>query len=61
MKILIVEDALLMAKGAQMILKAHHHDPEIAFTPSEALKAVESNPYDTIFMNLACRRWRGYS
>ena len=38
-------------KGGADDIKSYHHDPEIAFTPSEALKAVESNPYDAIFMD----------
>lgn len=51
MKILIVEDGLPMAMGAQMILKANGHDADVAMTPTEAKQAVAKTDYEAIFMD----------
>lgn len=59
MKILIVEDGIEMANGAQMVLKFHGYDADIALLPSEAKAAMKNCNYDAIFMDFGLPEMNG--
>ena len=51
MKILVVEDLIAPAKIAQMLLKRHGHDVELAASGAQAKNKMAEFSFDAIFMD----------
>lgn len=52
LRILLVEDNLINQKVAQKMLKRLGHDADIAVNGKEAIQALESRPYQIVFMDI---------
>jgi CheY-like chemotaxis protein len=51
-RILLVEDNLINQKVAQKMLKRLGHDADLAVNGKEAIQALESQPYQIVFMDI---------
>ncbi len=52
LRILLVEDNLINQKVAQKMLKRLGHDADLAVNGKEAIQALESQPYQIVFMDI---------
>jgi CheY-like chemotaxis protein len=52
LRILLVEDNLINQKVAQKMLKRLGHDADLAVNGREAIHALESQPYQIVFMDI---------
>lgn len=52
LRILLVEDNLINQKVAQKMLKRLGHDADLAVNGKEAIQALESHPYQIVFMDI---------
>jgi CheY-like chemotaxis protein len=52
LRILLVEDNLINQKVAQKMLKRLGHDADLAVNGKEAIHALESHPYQIVFMDM---------
>ena len=52
MKILVVDDELVICRGCRMILEGLGHSVETCMTCSEGINAINKNQYDLVLLDL---------
>lgn len=58
-RILVVDDEQLIGEEFKIILQAEGHEVDTALGGEEALKKIQENPYDLVFLDVLMPRMEG--